>query len=675
MSNLCRVFSVDILCNISSFTSCLRYKSICRPMDVSLPQGIRHALDTAGEEDSQEVARKLREGEPLYPNNDTSILWRSCHQEVLEPLAGVTTGNIPEWLNGTLLRNGPGLSQIGEDKYQHWFDGPAMVQRFGIADGKATYQCRFLQTNTYRKNMAAGRIVCNEFGTGVAPDPCQTIFHRIMAMFNPGDNFSDNAMISVYPFGDHLYCYTESPVIHRVDPNSLETLDRVDLAKHLPIMSHTSHPHVTQDGSVYNQVMKMAALGPSYSIVKFPASPGKGSKEMFEAAEVVASVKARWPLHPSYMHTFGLTDNFYVIVEQPLTMSVPSMVKTQIKGDEKLTACFKFFPDEQVRESRIVKNRTSKGSKEMFEAAEVVASVKARWPLHPSYMHTFGLTDNFYVIVEQPLTMSVPSMVKTQIKGDEKLTACFKFFPDEQTLFHVVDRSTGHNVQTFSCEPFFFFHIINQFEQDGHLVIDICCYSDGDMIDALYRDAMENMNQNPDYARLFRGRPLRFVLPLAPLVADKTNLVKLKGSSAAAWWEKGTITVKPELLCAIGCEMPRINYDRHLGRPYRYFYGISSDVDADNPGSLVKVDTDRRTAETWKERGVFPSEPVFVSSPDAKNEDDGVLIYSLLWGEGKENQVGLVVLDAATMKEMGRTVFTTPSAVPKDLHGWFTPNI
>lgn len=95
------------------------------------------------------------------------------------------------------------------------------------------------------------------------------------------------------------------------------------------------------------------------------------------------------------------------------------------------------------------------------------------------------------------------------------------------------------------------------------------------------------MNKNPDYARLFRGRPLRFVLPLAPLAADKTNLVKLKDSSAAAWWEKGAITVRPELLCAIGCEMPRINYDRHLGRPYRYFYGISSDVDADNPGSVI----------------------------------------------------------------------------------------
>jgi hypothetical protein len=38
---------------------------------------------------------------------------------------------------------------------------------------------------------------------------------------------SDNAMISVYPFGDELYAFTEFPVIHRFDPKTLDTLDRV----------------------------------------------------------------------------------------------------------------------------------------------------------------------------------------------------------------------------------------------------------------------------------------------------------------------------------------------------------------------------------------------------------------------------------------------------------------
>ena len=38
---------------------------------------------------------------------------------------------------------------------------------------------------------------------------------------------SDNAMISVYPFGDELYAFTEFPVIHRFDIKTLDTVERV----------------------------------------------------------------------------------------------------------------------------------------------------------------------------------------------------------------------------------------------------------------------------------------------------------------------------------------------------------------------------------------------------------------------------------------------------------------
>lgn len=54
------------------------------------------------------------------------------------------------------------------------------ISRFAIDDGHATYQCRFLNTNTLRKNRAANRIVVTEFGTKSVPDPCHTIFDRLV---------------------------------------------------------------------------------------------------------------------------------------------------------------------------------------------------------------------------------------------------------------------------------------------------------------------------------------------------------------------------------------------------------------------------------------------------------------------------------------------------------------
>ena len=44
--------------------------------------------------------------------------------------------------------------------------------------------------------------------------------------------------------------------------------------------------------------------------------------------------------------------------------------------------------------------------------------------------------------------------------------------------------------------------------------------------------------------------------------------------------------IQPEVLCQLGCETPRINYEVYNSRPYRYFYAISSDVDAENPGTV-----------------------------------------------------------------------------------------
>lgn len=50
--------------------------------------------------------------------------------------------------------------------------------RFEINNGRVTYQNRFIQTDVYKNNHAAKRIVMTEFGTKSVPDPCQSIFKR-----------------------------------------------------------------------------------------------------------------------------------------------------------------------------------------------------------------------------------------------------------------------------------------------------------------------------------------------------------------------------------------------------------------------------------------------------------------------------------------------------------------
>lgn len=586
-----------------------------------------------------------------WPNCDTSIWTRSCEHEVIDPIPGKVTGTVPKWLKGVLLRNGPGSLKVGEYTFNHLFDSSALLHRFEISDGNVTYQRRFVQTEVYKKNKAAQRIVVTEFGTKAVPDPCQSIFNRVAAAFNPAESLSDNSMISVYPFGDEYYTFTESPIIHRIDPKTLETMGKVNVSDYVSIVNHTSHPHVMNDGTVYNVGLSITSRGPAYNVVCFS----------------------------------------------------PTRITIDDNGEEKELS--------------------------MFDQATIVATVPSRWFLNPSYMHTFGITENYFIIIEQPLAISLVTMMACQIKQDAMI-GCMKWHENENTLIHIVSKETGVVEKTFIAETFFYLHIINQFEtrDRNYLVIDICCYRDAKMLECMYVETMKNLHKNPDYAKLFRGRPLRFVLPMkqpsddVPMehnlinvktvhqsmevlegfedknemnfervdetdshetnYVDESNKINdksedrsrnhLQRKAAAHKLADGNIFVKPELLCDLGCETPRINYDSHLGMEYRYFYAISSDVDIDNPGTLIKVDTATKSKKTWCERNVFPSEPIFVPDPYGKKEDDGVILSVLVWGQNRETEVGLLILNAETFTEIARATFDTPGPVPKCLHGWFT---
>ncbi|GAB1862600.1 Beta,beta-carotene 15,15'-monooxygenase [Camponotus japonicus] len=483
-----------------------------------------------------------------YYANCHSLVWmRSCQEEVIEPLrSSEITGSIPEWLMGTLLRNGPGNLKVGEYHHQHLFDSSALLHKFHIANGNVTYQRRFVQTEVYKRNMAAQRIVFTEFGTCATPDPCQSIFQRVAAVFKSEDKILDNSMISVYPFGDEYYTFTEAPVMHRIDPKTLETMDRVNISKYVNIVHHTAHPHVMPDGTVYNVGMSVTPFGPRYNVICF------------------------------YPNRVAIDDS------------------------------------EKERKSS------------MFDQATIVASVPSRWLLNPSYMHSFGITDNYFIIVEQPLAISFIGMMFTHLKK-EPMVNCIKWHENENTLIHIISRKTGQLVRTFIAETFFYFHIINQFEtRDGeYVVLDICCYRDPKILEHMYIDAMKNMHEDADFGSLFRARPLRFVLPMKEVPSDTTSDYNLDGK----------IFVKPELLCDVDCETPRINADFHLGKEYRYFYAICCDKDMDNLETLIKVDTFQKSKKMWQEKGVYPSEPIFVPNPNGKNEDDGVVVSSIIWTE------------------------------------------
>jgi beta,beta-carotene 9',10'-dioxygenase len=259
----------------------------------------------------------------------------------------------------------------------------------------------------------------------------------------------------------------------------------------------------------------------------------------------------------------------------------------------------------------------------------VLASIKAR---HPAYMHSFGMTERHVVLVEFPL---VVDPLRLALSG-RPFIENYRWEPERGTRIHLVPLDGSEPLGPFTAEPFFCFHHINAYEDaDGDVVVDMCTYEDASIIDALYLDPLRAGGEVPD------NRPRRLTIPL------------------------GGGAVRSEPLGDTNLELPRINYRRHNGRPYRYVWGVRAD------GSwldrVVKLDVETGEDQTWGEDGIYPGEPVFVPAPGAQAEDDGVLLSVIL--DPERGKSSLLVLDAATLAERARA--EVPHHIPHGFHGQY----
>jgi beta,beta-carotene 9',10'-dioxygenase len=211
------------------------------------------------------------------------------------------SGTLPAWLAGSLLRTGPAKWEVGESGMRHWFDGLAMLHRFGFSDGKVSYANRFLRTHAYRAAESEGRIAYSEFAT----DPCRSIFSRVFSIFSP--KVSDNANVNLVKLGKRFIAMTETPMPVEFDPRTLET---AGVAYEAPGLLTTAHPHLDRGtGGLLNYAAK---VGPRNCYRFFRLAPGNLEPT------VIAELPTR---EPAYMHSFGLTKRWLVLVEFPLRVN------------------------------------------------------------------------------------------------------------------------------------------------------------------------------------------------------------------------------------------------------------------------------------------------------------------------------------------------------------------
>ncbi len=217
-------------------------------------------------------------------------------------------GYIPGWLQGTLLRNGPGTFQVGRQSYRHWFDGLAMLHRFSFGEGQVSYANKFLNTKAYEEAQDNGRIAYSEFAT----DPCRSLFSRISSVFSP--KITDSAKVSVARVADRFMALAETPIQVEFDPQTLQSVGVFNYEERLTGQMTTVHPHFDPArDEMYNVVTRYHRIS-HYNIYKMVNG---GQPQKFASLPVSK---------PAYMHSFGMTDRYIILAEFPLVVNPISLL-------------------------------------------------------------------------------------------------------------------------------------------------------------------------------------------------------------------------------------------------------------------------------------------------------------------------------------------------------------
>jgi beta,beta-carotene 9',10'-dioxygenase len=224
------------------------------------------------------------------------------HEVVIERLP--VEGKLPAWLSGSLLRTGPAKYDLERQTLNHWFDGLAMLHRFGFADGQVSYRNRFLQSNSYREDMAAGRLERGEF----ASDPCRTLFQRIATVFEPM-KLTDNCNVNVNPVAGETVAFTESTLPVRFDAQTLATLGDYAYGPAVGGQISIAHPHHDDKRECLFSYVVEFGLKSRYRLFAIDDSDGR--------ERVVAEMPVD---RPAYMHSFAMTERRLLLFEFPLVV-------------------------------------------------------------------------------------------------------------------------------------------------------------------------------------------------------------------------------------------------------------------------------------------------------------------------------------------------------------------
>ncbi|KAE8688984.1 Carotenoid cleavage dioxygenase 8 [Hibiscus syriacus] len=246
------------------------------------------------------------------------VAWTSVRQERWEREL-VVQGDIPLWLKGTYLRNGPGLWHMEDYNFRHLFDGYATLVKLHFENDRLVAGHRQIESEAYKAAKENKKICFREFSEVPKYENFMAYVGDLAKLFS-GVSFTDNANTGVVKLGDgRVVCLTETQKGSLViDPESLETLGRFEYSDSLGGLIHSAHPIVT-DAEFLTLLPDL--VNPGYMVVRMEPRTNE--------RKVIGRVTCRGGPAPGWVHSFAVTEHYVVVPEMPLRYCAQNLLRAE----------------------------------------------------------------------------------------------------------------------------------------------------------------------------------------------------------------------------------------------------------------------------------------------------------------------------------------------------------
>jgi torulene dioxygenase len=545
------------------------------------------------ENDTNEFLQNLQEEAYLDWPNEAGFVGL---EEQTDPIEIQVIGTIPEWVQGSLYRTGPGQYDIETNKgnvfqTDHWFDGLAQTHRFDItvADDKnirVFYSSRRQAHEIAEKIKKDGRRAGYTFGQKL--DPCLGLYGKFMSAYR-----------ALYP-----------------DPKTRQQENiNVAVQLDLPGLEHVK-------GNMLDDTKKQA-------VTATPGATKDHREKLPSAVWLLTDTAGMKQIDPDTLEPIGFARQIELHPDLKGQVSCAHGERDPATGD------YINFNKEMGKETAYRCFRVSATTGK----TDILATI-SRPDVKPAYIHSFFLSPRFAIL-------SVPSshlkLGGISVAWNRNVVESMEPFSDNlKTKWFVIDRHGDKGVVgEFETDAGFFFHSVNAFEErddqdvrDGtvSLFCDVVQYPSTDIIFGMYLDVIMNRN---DGMKNFWNKPNKIETANPVLIRHRVRvpLPEIESTVATPVVKAGTkipILTAEQIFGIVGphCgELPTYN-PLYKTKRIRYVYAMTQRGRSSLLDSIVKTDMDTQEALIWNNpKGHSPSEAIFVPRPGG-TEEDGPAISS-----------------------------------------------